>query len=503
VQIRSRWSVFTPAGEEDIDMVDRRQEDINAILQCMHHQHSEQPAHALPVEEGESRENETEPAAIETIHVYFVRESEREDTADKQVVESTVAALEDASTGARTLHVPEVEERASLLKPSTHTTHASLTSWIATVVVMLLLLLIAFQVLLPFLTPTPTITLAPIVRDLPITATMVAAPGATTRMHIPARQLTPLTLIQSTTAVATGKGHQDARSAMGTITFFNGLFTSQTIAAGTTLTGSDGVQVVTDQLAVIPAAWASTPPTYGQVTVSAHALYPGAQGNIPVHDVNQTCCMPSVLAQNTNAFHGGQRERDYTVVTSKDIDRGVAGLTTTLIQSAQAAFTAQLTAHEALVTPDCKRTMTADHQAGAEAAVVTVAVSEQCTAIAYDAAALREGATRMFTYELARREGIHYRLLGAVKVSVLHARFIDQKRGVASLTVHMEGTWMYRFSQQQIQRIRQLVAGKTASQAVCILLGLPGIQRATIEGLGENGSLPKDSSRMKVLILSG
>jgi hypothetical protein len=485
-------------------MVDRRQEDINAILQqCMHYQCSDQPAHALPVEERESRENEAEPAPIETIHVYFVRESERADTADEHVVETTVAALEDESTGARTIQVPEVEEHTPLLKPSTHTTHTARICWIAGVVVVLLLLLITFQVLLAFSTPTLTITLAPIVRDLSLTATMVAVPGATTRMHIPARPLTPLTLIQSTTSVATGKGHQDAAPAMGTITFFNGLFTSQTIVAGTPLTGSDGVQVVTDQLAVIPAASASTPPTYGQVTVPAHALYPGPQGNIPAQDINQPCCLPSVLAQNTNAFRGGQVERDYTVVSSKDIDRGVAGLTTMLIQSAQAAFTAQLTTNDALVTPDCKRIVTSDHQAGAESAAVTVTVSEQCTAIAYDAAALREQATRMFTYELARREGIHYRLLGAVQVSVLHARIIDQMRGVASLTVHIEGMWIYRFNQQELQRIRQLVAGKTASQAVRILLGLPGIQRATIEGLGENGSLPKDSSRMKVLILSG
>ncbi len=481
-------------------MVDQRQEDINAILQCVHHQHSEQPANALPVEERESRENEAEPAPIETIHVYFVRESEQADTVDEHVVESTVAALEDEPTGARTLRVSEVEEHAPLLRPSIHTARIC---WIAGVVVMLLLMLIACQVLLTFLTPTPTITLAPIVRDLPITATMVAAPGASTRNHIPARQLTPLTLIQSTTSVATGKGHQDAEAAMGTITFFNGLFTSQTVAAGTTLTGSDGVQVVTDQLAVIPAAWASTPPTYGQVTVSAHALYPGPQGNIPVRDMNQACCLPSVLAQNTNAFHGGQLERDYTVVTGKDIDRGVAGLTTTLIQGAQAAFTAQLTTNEALVTPDCKRTVTSDHQAGAEAAVVAVTVSEQCTAIAYDAATLREQATRMFTYELVRREGIHYRLLGAVQVSVLHARIIDQMREVASLTVHIEGTWMYRFSQQELQQIRQLIAGKIPPQAVRILLGLTGIQRATIEGLGENRSLPKDSSHIHVRILYG
>jgi hypothetical protein len=435
--------------------------------------------------------------------VYFVRESVLEDTADEHVVESTVAAPEDELAGARTLHVPEAEENAPLLKPSTHTTQNTHTSWIAGVVVVLLLVLIAFQVLLIFLTPTPTITLAPIVRDLPITATMVAAPGATTGIHIPARQLTPLTLIQSTTVVATGKGHQDAEGAVGTITFFNGLFTSQTIAAGTTLTGSDGVQVVTDQLAVIPAGSASTPPTYGQVTVSARALYSGPQGNISVHDINQTCCLPSVLAQNSTAFRGGQYERDYTVVTSKDIDRGVAVLATTLIQSAQAAFTAQLTTNEALVTPDCKRTLTADHQAGEEAAAVTVAVSEQCAAIAFDAAALRERATRMYTHELARREEIHYLLLGAVQVSVLHARIIGQRWEVASLTVHIEGMLRYQFSQQELQRIRQLIAGKTPAQVVRILLGLPGIQHTTIEGLGENRSLPKDSSSIQIHILSG
>ena len=99
-------------------MVDRRQEDINAILQCMHHQHSVLPAHALPVEEGESQENEAEQAPFETIHVYFVRESEQSDTADVHVVESTVAAHEDEPTGARTLPLPEVEEHAPLLKPS-------------------------------------------------------------------------------------------------------------------------------------------------------------------------------------------------------------------------------------------------------------------------------------------------------------------------------------------------------------------------------------------------
>ena len=490
-------------------MADRLQDDINAIMQWMDHQHDDQPADTLSGEEEKSQESEADPAITETIHIYFVRESELAEPADEQVVESTLAtgeddplslaAFEDEPLAASTLNIPEMVEHSPPLdspKP------ASLACWTAGVVIVLLML-IAFQALLIFLTPAPTITLVPVVRDLSTTVAMMAVSGTPTGAHIPARLLPPLTLIQTRTAMATGKGHQDAEAAMGTITFYNGLFTSQTIAAGTTLTGSDGVQVVTDQLAVIPAALATTPPTYGQVTVSAHALEPGPQGNIPARDINQACCLPSVLAQNTAAFQGGQHERDYTAVTRKDIDYGGARLTTTLFQSAHAAFTTQLTSNEALVAPACTRTVTTDHRAGAEATTVTVTVSELCMEIAYNAADLQGQARQVLIREMARRDGTHYRLVGTVQVSVLHARIIDQKREVARMNVHIEGTGLYQFSQQELQRIRQLLAGKTSSQAVRILLGLPGIQRVSIEGVEENRSLPKESSHIQVRILFG
>jgi hypothetical protein len=500
-----------PTIDEDNDMADQLQDDINAILQWMDRQHDDQPAEALPGEGAESRESEAEPAITETIHVYFVRESELAEPADEQVVESTLAickddsvhlvAFEDEPPGARTPNIPGMVEHAPRL--DTHR-RVSLARWTAAGVgVVLLLALIAIQVLLPFLTPTPIITLVPVVRNFSTTATMVAVPGVPTGAHIQARLLPPLILIQTRTVMATGKGHQDAEAAMGTITFYNGLFTAQTIAAGTTLTDSDGVRVVTDQPAVIPGALATTPPTYGQVTVSAHAVRTGPQGNIGVHDINEACCLPSVLAQNTVTFQGGQNERDYTMVTREDIDHRVANLTTTLVQSAHAAFTAQLTMNEALVTPACTRIVRADHRAGAEAATVTVTVSEQCTAIAYDASVLRKQAAQVLIHEFAQRGETHYRLFGTVQVSVLQARIIDQRHEVASLTVNIEGMWMYQFSQQQIQRIMQCITSKTPRQAVRILLSLPGIQRATIEGIRENRSLPEDSTHMLVRILYG
>jgi hypothetical protein len=489
-------------------MAHRLQDDINGILPWLDHQHDDQPVAAQPEEEGKFRESEAEPAITETIHVYFVCESELAEPADGQVIESSLAAGDDnqlhraAFAGEpQQAHAPALPVMGAPRSLLGARTAASPARWTVGVSAVLLLTSIAFQVLLLFLTPSVTITLVPVGHALSATATVMAVSGTPTGAQIPARLLTPLTLAQTKTAPATGKGHQDAEAARGTITFYNGLFASQVIAAGTTLTGSDGIQVVTDQLAGIPAALATTPPTYGQVTVSAHAKDPGPQGNIPVGDINQSCCLPSVLAQNTAAFEGGQRERDYTVVTREDIDHGVASLTTTLIQSEQAALAAQLATHEALATPSCRRNVITDHQAGAEDAAVTVTVAEQCTAIAYDPAALREQATQVLTRELAQRGGSHYRLVGGVLVSVLHARIIDQKHEVASLTVHAEGRWTYQFSQQQLQRIKQLVASKTPPQAVRILLGLPGIQRAAVEGRGESKSLPSDSSQIQVRIL--
>src|SRR5439155_17826382 len=122
----------------------------------------------------------------------------------------------------------------------------------------------------------------------------------------------------SQTTPTTGKGHQDAKQAQGAITLYNGLFTAQTIAGGTTLTGSSGVQIITDQDATIPAA---NPPIFGQVTVSAHAINPGMRGNIPAYDMNQACCTTSVLVKNVQPFSGGQNERDFSTVSTHDIHK--------------------------------------------------------------------------------------------------------------------------------------------------------------------------------------
>lgn len=471
--------MFPPSADEGNEMADQLQDDINTILRRFGDHYSDHP------EDAETLESEPESEISETIHVYFVREPAFEETSDEQVVEST-------------LSIPEPVKQAPQLKQRSSSSLARVTAGVG---IALLLAAIAFQVLLAYLTPTVTITLVPAARHLTITAMITAKPGPPGAGHLQGRLLSPLTLTQTKTVPATGKGHQDAQYAMGTITFYNGLFSSQTVSSGTSLTGTDGIQVVIDQVAVIPAALATSPPTYGQVTVPAHVVEPGSQGNVSARDINQACCLPSVLAQNTIAFQGGQNARDFTYVTRADIDTVVTNLTAALSQSEHAALAVQISRSEALATPTCTPTVTADHRPGEEATAMNVTVSERCTAIAYNSAALQATATRLLTLKAQQQFGAHYSLIGTVQVSVLHATITNQRQEMASIATSVIGRLLYQFSPIELQQIKQRIAGKAPQQARHFLLNVPGVARATIEGIEANQRLPKDSTRIYITTL--
>src|SRR5216684_9423106 len=112
--------------------------------------------------------------------------------------------------------------------------------------------------LIALMTPTATIAITPDVRTVTLQSTATLG-----------KLLSPLTLTESQTVPTTGHGHQDARHAMGTLTFYNGLSTVQQVAAGTIVTGQDGSRVVTDASITIPPA---NPPSFGETSIPAHAV---------------------------------------------------------------------------------------------------------------------------------------------------------------------------------------------------------------------------------------
>ena len=184
------------------------------------------------------------------------------------------------------------------------------------------------------------------------------------------RVVPPITISQSQTTPATGKGHQDARVATGSVTFYNGLFTKQFNASGTVYTGSDGVAIVTTQDAAIPPGSPST--GYGTLTIPAQAMQAGARGNIQAGDI--AIAINNGLLVRNSQFSNGQDQRDYHYVTFADITYAAAPLKTTVAQSITGALHGQLRLHEQLQLLPCSPSVSSDHQPLDEATIFKVKV---------------------------------------------------------------------------------------------------------------------------------
>ena len=357
-----------------------------------------------------------------------------------------------------------------------------------TMSLLLLCYLITSAFLLTFFPPTVTVTL--LAKSQIITATGT--------IQLPVRQIPSITLTQSQSAPATGRGYQDATSATGTITFYNGQFQNITVAAGTMLTGADGVQVITDQTAFIPKAY---PPLFGQTTVSAHAIQSGSSGNIAAYDINEACCGLSVLAKNTQAFTGGQNARDFSTVSQQDMNKLSTQLISTMNQSMQGALNAQATQHETLLPLPCSPAVTPNHKTGDEAKEVTVTVSQTCSAVAYSNQALEAKATALLTRLAAKKLGPGYSLRGNVQVSISQATVTRTTTPLVFVSFQAQGTWGFAVTKAGEQRIKQLIAGKRKHDAVRKLLSLPGIQEAAISGIDDLAKLPKTVSAIHCVII--
>ncbi|EFH86897.1 baseplate J/gp47 family protein [Ktedonobacter racemifer] len=341
----------------------------------------------------------------------------------------------------------------------------------------------------PFWTPTTTVTLVPVSHTLE-TRLIVSIGGSTdkTQSQVPGRILPVVTMSQARTIPITGKAHQDAQSAHGYITFYNNATYAQTIPAGTLLTATNGVQVVTDQDITVNAV---SYPTLGQASVSAHATQAGPAGNLKAGAIYGPCCRVNISAVN-GAFSGGQEARDYQTVTQHDIDIAGASLKSSLDQSTTAALQTQVQSTETLVTPlHCQQKMSADHQPGEEAASVHVTLDETCTGMVYQTQALQTFITQALTTQAKQQLGAGYTPSGDVHITTT-------AQGTTTIQATGTQTWVYQFSQAEQEHLKASIAGKSQAQAKSLLLARPGIQSVS---LSNDAPLP-DVDHIRLLFLT-
>lgn len=331
--------------------------------------------------------------------------------------------------------------------------------------------------------PIATVTIVPKSQTVTLTDTLQLG-----------RLLQPITISQSQTVSTTGKGHQDAKEATGSLTFYNGLSTSQSVQEGTVLTGQDGIRVVTDYVVTIPPA---NPPNLGEISATAHAENPGSAGNIQAGDINTTLAT-GLFVKNTQGFTRGQDARYFTYVTQTDIESGGATLKPVVTLSMQAALQGQVGAGEQLFSLPCSPTTSANHQAGTEATRVQLTVTETCTALVYNTQQLTTQATRRLTAQALKQLGSGYSLFGTIQISVSHATIT---RHTPSLVLSSQGVWVCTLSDTAQQHIKSLMKGKAYKQALQILQSLPSIEKVSI-AWDENTKFPKDSQDIHLVLIA-
>jgi len=284
----------------------------------------------------------------------------------------------------------------------------------------------------------------------------------TTILDIPTRTLAPVTLTREATIPTTGHGHQDARPATGTLTFYNGNANPQTVAIGTVFTGGDGIQVSTDQSVTIPAA---NPPNFGQATITATTIRAGSISNIHSYDINGTVSS-SLFVKNLQVFTGGRDARDFQAVAQTDVDNVTSQVTHILLSSFQTAFT--LRPGEQAQPTNCHTTTTASHSIGEEANTVTVKAVETCSAVAYNSQQLTRQATAAFTQT---KPAATYHVVGSVQTTL---------QSVSPLVVTISGKWVYTFSPDYEQLLAQRIAGDSPARAKAYLFKTGVISYASV-----------------------
>ena len=232
--------------------------------------------------------------------------------------------------------------------------------------------------------------------------------------------------------------------------------------------------------------------------MSAHAAQPGSHGNIAALDINALCCVAGVAVKNTAGFSGGQDAQTYTTVRQADIDSLAHPLIDTLTWDAQAGVRSQLHPQEWMVAiPACSNAVNANHSAGSRATQVTVTVAVTCRTEVYDQQTALQLAAASLKQETSATLGSNYVLVGRVTTMLVGVSVTDTKRGTLTLSIEVEGVWVYQWSSAHLKALARQIAGARKQEALTLVLREEGVQTASMYLSGSVGTtLPADPSQI-------
>jgi len=324
-----------------------------------------------------------------------------------------------------------------------------------------------------------------------------SSPDAT-KQEVLARVVTVSSASQSKTVSATGVRQTAAAVARGVLTFSNGTYSEFTVVSGTAIPTANGISIIINTSANIPAAIPGG--NVGIATVSAHASTGGTVGNIGALTLNKTCCSASnaIFVRNQAAFSGGQDAQNYAFVQAGDIQGATNALQPSLLGQAESALKTQIQANEQIAgSTTCSPSIVSDRNPGDRATSVTVTVKVTCQAEVYDQKGTLALVTNLLKAKATNDYGAEYALVGNV---VTQARVQSVNTGIVNLLVSAKGIWAYQFTDARQLELKKLIAGKSASDAATILKSQKGVAGASLDP--NSGTLPTNLDDIKFVIQS-
>jgi serine/threonine protein kinase len=288
--------------------------------------------------------------------------------------------------------------------------------------------------------------------------------------------------------------------AHGTLVFTNSGVSPFTVAAGTVLTSTTGVQVQLAANVLIPPGQDGH---NGKAQAPAVALTPGAAGDVPANTLNGPCCSSNgnITVRNPAPFSGGVDAQNVPVVAQADLDGVRDTLAPSLQQKIAQQLRKQIGSNEVMAgQPAYNITVSASSPVGAQAAQVQVTVKVAGAATAYNRSIVEHTAMQLLSKQAAQTLDRAYHLQGAPVVT--SAPTVQQgKGGILYLSVPVSGLWVYDLTQQQMAGWRQSIRGATPAVALAYLNAQPGVAGVEIHLPFGTDHLPTDINEIQVTLV--
>jgi len=102
-----------------------------------------------------------------------------------------------------------------------------------------------------------------------------------------------------------------------------------------------------------------------------------------------------------------------------------------------------------------------------------------------------------FTQTIASQQGSGYVPDKVIKAQITS---IKAQQTTARIVVSLSGTAVYHFPDSEMQHMKTLIAGKSRSQAMTLLLSLPEVHTAGMEIAQGRTMLPSDDTRIAIAV---